>query len=350
MRNYIFYRDDVRTDDLVIGSSDIPIIIKTPGSIIKKSTYELWEEKSHRVDQFSGNEKTAWGHDLEPLLISRFIKQRYDRKTAHYYKIDYMLHEDYRDPDNYDPPTSFHSFTECRHPEYPWAIAHADCIYTEHQEYNIEAKSGGYYARVKRNEIEGFDLTDLTITGVPSDVLLQIQWQMFVYDLNLTYVLLLVDTNRFFVYEVPAIKKWWPLILEKVSYFYNCCKNDTPPQPEKYSDVSKLFPDVYDRALYVTGERATIIEEMRAEKKSLQKKIKKYESRIDDINNAAGILMQDNKYLYNGETGERIFQQVISNNQFNLISPVTIEKQAPDAYKILNEKGLIKTHNRRFII
>lgn len=43
MNKYIFYKSDVRPEGkLFIGSSDIPVIIKTKNSKIKKSQYELW--------------------------------------------------------------------------------------------------------------------------------------------------------------------------------------------------------------------------------------------------------------------------------------------------------------------
>lgn len=351
MNKYTFYQSDVRNqDELIIGSSDIPVIIKTPRSRIKKTQHELWEEKTGRVETFQGNKLTSWGHDLEPLLISKFIKQRYNPTTAYRFKVDYILHEEWRDIKKYKPSTFFHPFTECKHKDFLWTIAHADCLKNDRDfPYLIEAKTGGYYARVKREGREGFSLEDHTINGVPSDIILQTQWQMLCYDIDFTYVLLLVDTNKFHIYEVPAIKKWWSIILEKADRFRWHCENDKPPKPETFKDIEKLFPDLMDRAVYVTGERATIAEKMREEKNKLQSKIKKYKSRVDDINNACGLLMGDNKYLYNGETGQKLFQQIISKDQYNPIHPTTILKQAPEAYKILSEKGLINKHNKRWI-
>jgi len=350
MNPYTFYSDQVRnTKEIIIGSSDIPVIIKPKGSKIKKTTYELFEEKRGECEVFTGNDATSWGHDLEPLLIAKFIEKNVNRKFAHEFKVDYILHEDYRYP-GYKPPTMFHPFTECRHPKFPWAVAHADCIYAGAIPYSLEAKTGGYFARVKREGVEGFDLEDHTINGVPTDIILQVQWQMLVYNIHLTYVLLLVDDNKFHVYEVQAIPKWWPLMLEKASRFYNCCITGEKPQPETFDDVKKLLPEVFDRATYITGDRAIIAEEMKAEKKAMQAKIKKYNDRIDDINNAAGLLMGDNKYLYNGETTEKIFQQVISKDLLPMIYAGTIEKQAPEEFTSLVQKGLIKKYERRYVL
>jgi len=352
MNQYTFYESDVRKPgELIIGSSDIPVIIKTKNSKIKKSQYELWEEKTGKVESFKGNDFTTWGHRLEPLLLSTFISERFGYNTVGKdFLIDYIRHDHIRIK-NYKSKTIFEPYTECRHPQFPWAIAHADCVANTYlsDPYLIEAKTGGYFARVKREGIEGFDLDDLSENGVPSDVLLQVQWQMMCYNVNLTYVLLLIDDNKFYVYKVPAIKKWWPLLLEKASVFLWYCVNDKPPKPEKYDDIKKLFPEIKDRAIYVTGERALISDEMSKEKKKLLSKVKKYQKRIDDINNAAGLLMGDNKFLYNGETGKKVFQQVISTDQYNLIHPSTIEKFAPVAFEILQEKGLIKTYTRRYV-
>ena len=351
MNKYTFYQSDVRRNsELIIGSSDIPVIIKTKNSRIKKSAYELWQGKTGKVESFQGNEYTIWGNELEPLLIAAFIRQKYNSKTAYKFKVDYILHQEWRDIEKYRPPTMFHPFTECRNPQFPWAIAHADCVKNDHElPIIIEAKTGGYYARVRREGFEGFDLEDHTANGVPSDILLQVQWQMLCYDIDLTFVLLLVDDNKFHIYEVPAIKKWFPLMLEKASRFIWHCKKDKPPQPEKYSDIEKLFPEIKDKAIYVTGERAIIAEQMKIEKKKLQSKIKKYQSRIDDIKDAAGLLMGENKFLFNGETGKKIFQQVITKDQYNMIHPSTIAKLAPDAYNILKEKRLIKKSDIRYV-
>lgn len=350
MNPYTFYQSDVRRkNELIIGSSDIPVIIKTKNSSIKKSQYELWEEKTGCVEPFLGNDYTTWGHELEPLLIAAFIRKKYDSKLSYKFKLDYIIHQNIRTT-HYKPSTIFHPFTECKHPDYPWAIAHSDCVVNNHTEpFQLEAKTGGYYARVRREDFEGFDLEDHTATGVPPDILLQVQWQMLVYDIEFTYVLLLVDDNKFHIYEVPAIKKWWPLMLEKTSQFLWHCKKNKPPKPEKYDDIKKLFPEVKDKAIYILGEKAAIAEQMKAEKKKLQKRKSKIEKRISDINDAAGLLMGENKYLYNGETSKKIFQQVITKGQYNMIHPATIEKDAPETFKILQKKGLINKHDRRYV-
>ena len=350
MNPYTFYQSDVRNpDELIIGSSDIPVIIKTKSSRIKKTPYELWEEKTGRVEPFKGNESTAWGHDLEPLLISAFIRKKYNHTIAYRFKIDYILHEEWR-PSDYHPSTFFHPFTECKHVSHENFIAHADCLKKDNDfPFLIEAKTGAYFTRIKREGVEGFSLEDHTINGVPTDIILQVQWQMLCYNVDFTYVLLLVDDNKFHIYEVPAIKKWWPVMLEKADRFRWHCENDRPPKPESFKDIEKFFPDLMDRAIYVTGERAIIAEKMKQEKKSLQSKIKKYQDRINDINNATGLLMGNNKYLYNGETGQKIFQQIIIENQYNPVHPSAIKKQAPEVFEILEKKGLINKSNRRWI-
>jgi predicted phage-related endonuclease len=353
MNQYTFYESNVRKpDEIIIGSCDIPVIIKTRNSKIKKSQYELWEEKTGKVKSFKGNEYTTWGNRLEPILLSAFIEKE-DKLAAHCFLKDYIKYQ-YHRPKKYFPSTEFFPFTECKHPQFPWAIAHSDCIYNPDllelsYPYSIEAKTGGYFARVGREGMEGFSLEDHTEKGVPSDVLLQVQWQMLCYDVDLTYVLLLIDDNKFHVYQVPAYKKWFPLMLEKASDFYQHCISNTPPKPEKYDDIKKLFPEIKDKVIYVTGERAIIAETMKEEKKKLQKKIKKYQNRVDDIKNAAGLLMGDNKFLYNGETGLKVFQQVITKDQYNMIHPSTIKKFAPEAFKILEKAGLINKSDRRYV-
>ncbi len=349
MNEYTFYKDDVRDGRLFIGSSDLPVIVKTKKTKLKKSKRDLWLEKREMIEGSTGNEATRWGHELEPLVISRFIMDFEDEMTAYKFKVDQILHQNYR-TDDYEPPTDFIPYTEAHAEIAPWAVAHADALYVgdKSEPFLIEAKTGRYFARIARDDMEGFVIDeddDLPDTEkIPIEVMLQVQWQMLCYNVNLTYVLLFCD-NQYFCYKIPAYRKWWPLLLEQASVFYNQCKTGEEPTPEKKEDVFSMFPELKDRASFVTGIAANIAEDMKAEKKKLGRLIKKYKAKRDDINDAAGLLLRDNRYLYNGETGQKLFSQSKYMKQGS-ISPKDLEENDRIKYEKL---GIIKPHEERRI-
>lgn len=350
MNPITFYQSGVRDNkNIFIGSSDIPVIIKTEGTKVKKSQRELWQEKTGQIEGFKGNESTQWGHDLEPLVLAKHIKNNYGDDIAFEFKKDAIIHENFR-PDDYRPPTDFLPYTEAIHPKFPWAVAHGDALFSGgkiSQPYLLEGKTGRFFSRIKRDNMEGFNISESTdiedYNKIPADVMLQVQWQMLCYGVDLTYVLLLVDDNQYFEFKIPAFKKWFPFLLEKASRFYNYCINMEQPPPEKKEDVYDMFSDLKDKAVYVTGDRAIIGYDMRMRKKHLQKLIKKYRSEVDDINDSAVLLMGENKFLYNGETGDKLFSQSVF-KKTDLISANSLDPEDKIKYE---KNGVITTSTIR---
>ena len=366
MNPYKFYPAGVRDDpEISIGSSDIPVIIKTRTTTIKKSQRELWLEKTGQVPQWKGNFKTKLGHELEPIVAGRHIAKIRDEETAYKYKLDFVLHEEFRAFD-YKPPTEFLPYTEARHPKFPWAVAHADILYPaakftglytdtkDVRKFHLdngpclwEIKTGGYFARVKRDDHQGFDIdskSDLEDPDkIPIEVMLQVQWQMLCYGILKTIVLLMVD-NEIYTFEIPAFQKWWPIMIEKASRFYQHCITGEVPPPEKKEDVFGMFDTLKDKAVYVTGDRALIAEAMKIENKKIKANIKRLKARGDDIEDAAVLLMGENKYLFNGETATKLFSQTLIKDQWGMIHPNRMDEE--DIKKYL-ERGDLKKHNTR---
>lgn len=346
MNPITFYPGHVRPEGspILIGSSDIPIIIKTARTSLKKSQRELWLEKRGEVAGFQGNDSTEMGNELEPITLGRFIKKEVDAATAYKFKVDMILHEEYRAP-GYSPPTDFWPYTEALHPDFPWMVAHADAIHIT-EDYGIEAKTGGYWARVKREGYDGFDVDKKSEAEdpdkIPIEVMLQVQWQMLCYGLSLWYVVLLVD-NKIYTYKIPAFRKWFPIMIEKASRFYNCCITGEMPPPEKKEDVFAINDSLLDKAVYVIGERAVIGEAMSAEKKKLRARIKRDKARIEDIDDGAVLLMGDNKQLFNGETAKKLFSQSVW-EQYDPISPTALTDEDRKKYEDL---GIVHKGERR---
>lgn len=342
MINYTYYSGEVRTDEIIVGSSDMPVVIKTEKTHIKKSTRELWNEKRNGSD-FTGNDATRWGHKLEPLVLHEFIFKNYNEELAYQFLVDTVLHQEYR-AENYNPPTIFKPYTEARLANCPWAVAHADCLVVPEdgsEPFLLEAKTGRFFARVARDDMPGFIIEEdesPDIEKIPIEVLIQVQWQLMIYKVNFAYVLLLVDDNVYIQYKIPAIKKWFPIMLEKASVFYNQCITGERPQPEKKEDVFDQFKSIFDKAVFVVGERALMAEKMREEKKRLKKLVKKYKDHINDINDATALLMGDHKFLFNGETSQKLFSQSCY-SQDGMFHPSKLDEEDYEKYK---KRGLIK--------
>lgn len=345
MNNFTFYKDDVREEGRVfVGASDMPTLC----NLTKRSALEKWEVDTGRTESFKGNDFTEMGHELEPLVLSRFIKKQYqDPKTAYRFKLDYILHEHHR-LDTYKPPTPFYSFTEAVHPDFDFCVAHADMLNIENSR-TTEVKTGGYFARVRRNDSPGFDLEDHSENGIPADVMIQKQFQFMCYGNTEGEVVLLVDDNKMHIYEVKAKPHWYPKMIELASRYMWCVKNDKPPIPKHFGDIKKIFPEVTDLTTYITGDKAILARQMKEERIRLKKIVKRYDKRIKDINDAFSLLIGGNKMLIDGETMEKICTQIVSKNQYNPIFPSAIKKEFPDIYDKLLEAGKIKFHDKRYI-
>lgn len=345
MNPFTFCTEHVREASRVfVGASDIAALC----GFTKRTAIDKWLVDTGKEEAWKGNDFTEIGHELEPLVLSRFIKKQYnDSKTAYKFKVNYILNEHHREP-SYMPPTQFYPFTEAVHPEFDFCVAHADMLNIEN-EHTTEVKTGGYFARVRRDDSPGFDLDDKSENGIPADVMLQKQYQFMCYGNLSGEVVLLIDDNKLHIYEVQARPHWYPKMIEIASRYMWCVKNDRPPIPKNFGDIKKLFPEVYNRTTYVTGEKAVLCREMVEERKRHKKIIKRHQKKVDDIDDALSLMIGDNKLLFDGETMDKLCTQVLSKDQYTMIHPSTIQKECPEAFTLLNEKGLITTHDRRYI-
>lgn len=328
-----------------VGSSDLPTIL---GINNFQTPRELWTRKL-LGGEGGGNIKTTMGHWLEPLIIREFIQRHCGDMEAHKFYVDTILHDEFRG-EGYKPPTDFWPYTESCVQEMPWAQSHADVLYTgEGKPFIGEAKSGGYFSRVARDDKPGFDLDDMTEGGIPLDIRVQIEWQFLTYDVDDGFVWLLLDDNDFHEWKVKSRRELWPQMIEAASKFMYCLKTGKTPPPVSKSDVFSIFPEAKEQAAYVVGEQALVAEAMRDQRNDNKRRIKRLEGINDDIENALMLLHGENRYLYNGDTAKIISKQVYSPGQLSTLHPSTIAKEAPDAYEILKAKELIKTHDKRYL-
>ena len=370
MNNYTFMHSGKTVRSLeghYIGASEIPIIL----GLTKTTALDLWRQKTGLDVGFIGNERTEFGHLHEPIILYKRIKNIAGPKTAYKFLVDYTRNMFDRGP-GWKPKTEYHPFTECRHSEFPWMIAHADCVksqlihfksFTKTSYTNgkiktnadiettlpriIEAKSGGRFANLRREEMDGYDPGDPTQSGLPMKVYTQVQWQQAVYDIQDADVCALIDTNNFYTFNVPGNKELQAKLIEVGSRFMRCLVKNIPPTPRTFGDVNKLCPEINNNRFTIMGEKALIAWDIKDRLKKARKKNKRIETEIKDYVNSLGLFIGENKELAD-EFGDKICSQS-KYSQGTLIGPEAIRKECPEAYELLVKAGLIKKHEVRRI-
>jgi predicted phage-related endonuclease len=371
MNNYTFMHSGKNVRSLpgyYIGASEVPIIL----GLTKTTALELWRQKKGLEAGFQGNQFTEWGHLLEGTILYKAIKNDSDSKTAFKFLIDYTKNMFDRGP-GWKPKTIYHPFTEARHNDLPWMIAHADCVkpdcYVPANENEtaigisisgkkaialesfpakiIEAKSGGRFANLRREDFDGYDPKDPTQSGLPIKVYVQVQWQQAVYGIQSASVAALIDTNNFMTFDVPGNQEIQGKLIEIGSRFMRCLKKDIPPTPKTFGDIDKLFPQINNNRLTIMGGKAVIAWDIKNKLKKARDKNKKIKSQIDDYTNALGLLIGENKELAD-EFGNKICGQS-KYETGTMIHPSAIKKDCPEAYELLEKAGKIKNHEVRRI-
>ncbi len=377
---------DVRSrKGFYIGSSDIPIIL----GLTPTTPMDLWRQKTGREEGFTGNDLTYWGHELEGVILKRAILDAGGAKMASKFFMDYSRVM-YRRKRRWKPKTAYEPFTEAIHPDQPWMLAHADCLYTggstafrvkqgdtsaevtinkaidfvsgkpgrmatvladgavdNSVEKIIEAKSGGFFANVRREDMDGYDRADPTASGVPFKVFFQVQWQMACYGITLADIAALIDTNKFSVYQVDASSKIQAKLIELGSRFMYCLTNDVAPTPRTFGDIKKLFPEINDRRLTIMGDKAAIAWDIKERRKKAATKEKNAKKEKEDLTNALALMIGENLELAD-EMGNKICSQSMW-HPFDMLSPKKIKESCPEAYELLNKAGMIVKGDRRRI-
>lgn len=327
-----------------IGSSDIPTLAgltKQWGS----TPLSLWEQKTGRAERWNGNNRTAWGHKLEGLVLREFIINHYGEDAAD----EFFTAK--RRGKSIGP---WKTDTECRHPERTYCLAHADLLVdtpsgNQDDAYIVEAKTAGMMAG-KRKEgqiFTGYDPNDLTAQGIPDAVFLQVQWQLYVYGINTAYVAVLIDTADYREYgPIKADPRVQEKCLALAERFWNLIETDTPPAPETWDDVVRMYPHQTDTTAMISGDDENRVREMIERDKSLAEKIKSLDAERDEIKNAIGLLIGENSVLASAE-GDILAKT--SEQSRESISLSNIRKKAPDLEKQIREQGLVSVSNFRTV-
>lgn len=198
-----------------IGGSDVAAIL---GLSKFRSALHVFEDKTADVVvEQPDNEGMYWGRRHEDMLREEFI-ERQAHKGYEVRKLDKIL----------------------QHPEHPWAIANVDGI--------ILAPNGAAGILECKTSSEWlFD--QWKDDQVPMYYLTQIQWYLFVADLDWGYFSTLIGGNK---YRSPRIERDDELInlmFDRCSAFWhdNVCTG-TPPQPDGSEATTAYLKEKYAAA------------------------------------------------------------------------------------------------------
>jgi len=320
-----------------IGSSDIPIL----AGLLKKwdqTPVTLFYSKKEDIQQ-EENAQMEWGNNLEPIILSKFISNKGEIDEAKQLIVSATNEK----PQEH---SKWQILTEARHPEYNFALAHADLL-NRNDEYIVEAKSTSSFAAKRRDNPDfGYMEDDLTENGIPASVYLQVQWQMFVYGVKQSYVSVLVDTSDYREYGVILPnKKVQEACLALAARFWECLLKDIPPSPQTFKDVSLVFPKS-NKTTKVVGEDDLLkVKVMKDQKKSLEYQKKKIDAKINDIKTAVSLLIGENEILSSPE-GETL-ATLTSVESERVMGLKDIKSKNPKAFEYLKKHELTKISKSR---
>ncbi len=190
----------------IIGASDAARICGFHGG-----DYDIWLEKTRRIEPFAGNEATRAGDLLENAVITHAAKTL--------------------------GAVSLRTGVEVRSKEYPFITATLDAIpdLPSGDPCIIEAKTGGIYSPLSG------DWGEPETDEIPEQYMIQVQHQMFAAGPEYQFVALsaLIPPRGFCMYYIPRDEALIAAIVERELKFWEHVKNDTPPDGTPSLDAIK---------------------------------------------------------------------------------------------------------------
>jgi hypothetical protein len=196
-------------------------------------------------------EHLYWGHALENPIIDRFIQDT----GANVIRQPEMR----------------------RHPDYEWAIANADALITNGDtiEAILEIKTSSAF----KSREWGADDTD----EVPIEYIAQVQWYMWIYDVNEAYLAALIGGNQYRQYHITRDDELIAMLAEKAQAFWqNHVIPRIPPEPQDGADAQKLYPHDNGDTAEADSDTLTAYAELR-ELKAQEKELKAQIAAREDL-------------------------------------------------------------------
>ncbi len=309
-----------------VGSSDIPVLARLHlryGS----TPYQLWRVKTGRDAPWTGNQATWWGTQLEGLVLKQWVGDAYDPDKAQAFYRNYLRRRN---------TGELKVYTEARHPQYKFALAHADLIVEDGEGLITEAKTHSFFA-AKRADDPDFGYSEPAgdpKNEIPATAFLQVQWQMFCYGIKQATVAALINTNDYREYgPIIADARAQEKLLTLAQKFWGFVENDLEPKPETWGDVQKMFPQATQTTAMVSGEYELTVLEMKERKAKLDQRIKKAKAELEDLKNAVGLMIGENSVLASAE-GEPLAKSYTKGR--DNIALAKVKKEEPALYTQLD--------------
>ncbi|HET6499091.1 MAG TPA: YqaJ viral recombinase family protein [Coriobacteriia bacterium] len=317
-----------------VGASDIPTLA---GLNVRygDTPLSLWRVKTGRDAPWAGNDATWWGHVHEQAVLYRWVRDALGEEVAARFRVE--LATEIR------PAYGLHVLTECWHPRYPFALAHADlvrdCGYEAGTQL-VEAKSHSLHASMRGDDPDfGYSPDDHSANGLPAAVFLQVQWQLLCYDAPSVEVAALINTNDYRVYgPVTPDRKVQESSLALAERFWWHVEHDKPPQPATWEDVCSLFPIPRQTTAMVAGEQEQAAREMLERRRKLRAREAEIKAELDDLKNALGLMIGENAVLANAE-GELLARSYGRSRETVDIAAL---RKLPDLHEAVVGAGLVK--------
>ena len=196
-------------------------------------------------------EHLYWGHALENPIIDRFVQDTGALVIR-------------------QPETR-------QHPDYEWAIANADALITNGDtiEAILEIKTSSAF----KSREWGADDTD----EVPIEYIAQVQWYMWIYNLQEAYIAALIGGNQYRQYHITRDDELIAMLAEKAQAFWqNHVIPRIPPQPQNGEDAQKLYPHDNGDTAEADSDTLTAYAELR-ELKAQEKELKAQIAAKEDL-------------------------------------------------------------------
>jgi putative phage-type endonuclease len=231
-----------------IGGSDIAAILgvsqfKTPLDVYLSKTTDQPEQQGEHL---------YWGHALENPIIDRFVQDT----GANVIRQPEMR----------------------RHPDYEWAIANADALIVDgagNPQAILEIKTSSAF----KSREWGADDTD----EVPIEYIAQVQWYMWIYNLQEAYIAALIGGNQYRQYHITRDDELIAMLAEKAQAFWqNHVIPRIPPEPQDGADAQKLYPSDNGDTAEADSDTLTAYAELR-ELKAQEKELKAQIAAKEDL-------------------------------------------------------------------
>jgi len=355
--NYHYITDFHKSRESRIGASDISWLIPHPTKQIESlaaytdikgkrqacTALDLYNEKI-KPSPWEYNFPADMGHRLEGFALYEFIADNISRDIATDFLRGYQMHEMEQNAETYKAgkmvcvnpePYNNTPFKHNTEALIDYGVAHGDCLYDPRgfnlkkilgfenenikkgkklSTYNyiikkngltidlskpflIEAKSARRFtvSARKKDQFKGYDLTLKKWQGVPLKVYFQVQYQMWLYKVDVCYLALIYDTSEKHYWQIDANKKHQSEIVQLASYVKQCIDSRTPPKQlvMNSKDIAALYPEIKDDFREVVGAELLELLTISKERHRAADQEKNWKDKKNDCDERMSIHLKD---------------------------------------------------------